>query len=133
MNNNNKETSCDVTQCLKLFKNRKSQKDTRNHTHNATTKKLPNIVSNEIKQRELSRVRNQQHQQRNKWQHDMMQNLFSAQISGFPRFCEVSQSLLNLNEYFIKEQAMERAHVHYVIGENYNKKHMLSNLQTHSI
>ena len=27
---------------------------------------------------------------------------------------------------FIKEQAMERAHVHYIIGKSYNKKHMLS-------
>ena len=36
------------------------------------------------------------------------------------------KSILDLNKHFIKEQAMERAHIQYVIGMNYSKKHMLS-------
>ena len=39
---------------------------------------------------------------------------------------QTDKSLLNLDKHFIKEKVMERTQVHYMIGTNYNTKHMLS-------
>ena len=45
-------------------------------------------------------------------------------INSHKEQSKTDKSLLNLDEHFINKQAMERAHVHYVIGKNYNNNNI---------